>query len=395
MRFPGVYGRKPFMTPQRLYRRGDTGPAVAEIRAKLATLGLLPAQGDTVDVTAIEHAVFDDEVDRAVRHFQQQRAITVDGIVGPQTYRLLDEARWRLGDRILSYAVSHLMVGDDVAQLQQRLLDMGFDCGRIDGIFGPDTARALVEFQRNVGITPDGTCGPQTFKALDRLSRTVVGGRPHALRESERIHRSGPALTGKVVVVDPGHGGSDRGVEANGLAEADVVWDLATRVEGRLAVMGVQAYLTHGVDGLPEEITRAEFANSTRADLLISLHVDQYPTPEANGVATYYYGNDRLGHHSALGEQFAGLVLREIVARTDLLNCGTHAKTWDLLRRTRMPAVRIEAGYITNPGDAARLATPSFRDTVAEAIVVAVQRLYLPPEEDAPTGAMRLPQLMI
>ncbi len=52
--------------------------------------------------------------------------------------------------------------------------------------------------------------------------------------------------------------------------------------------------------------------------------------------------------------------------------------TWDLLRRTRMPAVRLDLGYLTNPGDAARLADPSFRDLVAEAIVVAVQRLYLP-----------------
>jgi N-acetylmuramoyl-L-alanine amidase len=382
------------MTPQRLYRLGDTGPAVAEIRSKLATLGLLPEQSRAVDAAALEHAVFDDEVDQAVRHFQQQRAITVDGIVGPQTYRLLDEARWRLGDRILSYAVSHLMVGDDVAHLQQRLLDMGFDSGRIDGIFGPDTAHALAEFQRNVGITPDGTCGPQTFKALDRLSRTVVGGRPHAMRESEVIHRSGPALAGKVVVVDPGHGGTDRGIEANGLTEAAVVWDLAARIEGRLTVMGVQAYLTRGVEGGPEELDRVEFANNTRADLLISLHVDQHPNAEAGGVATFYYGNDRFGHHSALGEQFAGLVQREIVARTGLVGCGTHARTWELLRRTRMPAVRIEVGYLTNPSDAAQLATPAFRDIVAEAVVVAVQRLYLPPEDDEPTGAMKLPQLM-
>ena len=68
------------------------------------------------------------------------------------------------------------------------------------------------------------------------------------------------------------------------------------------------------------------------------------------------------------GEQFAGLLQRELVARTDLLDCGIHGKTWDLLRRTRMPAVRLEVGYVTHPGDAARLADPAFRDTVAEAV---------------------------
>jgi N-acetylmuramoyl-L-alanine amidase len=59
-----------------------------------------------------------------------------------------------------------------------------------------------------------------------------------------------------------------------------------------------------------------------------------------------------------------------------------------------MPAARLELGYVTNPGDAARLADPSFRDVVAEAVVVAVQRLYLPPEDDAPTGTLRLPELL-
>jgi N-acetylmuramoyl-L-alanine amidase len=66
---------------------------------------------------------------------------------------------------------------------------------------------------------------------------------------------------------------------------------------------------------------------------------------------------------------------------------------WDILRRTRMPAVRIEVGYLTNPGDAARLADPAFRDVLAEAVVAAVQRLYLPPDQDAQTGFLRIPAL--
>ena len=84
---------------------------------------------------------------------------------------------------------------------------------------------------------------------------------------------------------------------------------------------------------------------------------------------------------------------REIVARTDLGDLRSHAKTFDMLRRTRMPAVRIDAGYLTNPGDADRLADPAFRDVIAEAVVVAVQRVYLDPESDAETGVLRLGEL--
>ena len=376
---------------ERGFRRGDIGPVVAEIRHKLAVLGLL---GDgSADLGDPPSAAFDGDTDRAVRTFQQQRGITVDGIVGPETYAALDEARWRIGDRILSYVPGRLMAGDDVAALQQRLLDMGFDCGRVDGLFGVETGQALREFQRNVGIRADGTCGPATLKALNQLSRTVVGGKAHHMRESEALSAAGPMLAGKFIILDPGHGGSDPGVRGHDLDEASLVYDLASRVEGRLSATGSTAFLTRGPDGGLDEVERANFANAADADLVISIHVDAHEGSEAAGCATYYYGADRLGHHSSVGERFADLVQREICARTDLVNLHAHPKTWDLLRRTRMPAVRIELGYLSNPRDAARLADPDFRDVVAEGITAAVQRLYLPPDNDAETGSLRLPAL--
>ena len=331
---------------QQVYRRGDTGPVVAEICSRLVTLGML----DPGDAT---REVFDDRVDRAVRYFQQARSANVDGMVGPQTWRLLDEARWSLGDRVLYHAVGHLLIGDDIAALQQRLLDMGFDSGRADGIFGAQTDRALRDFQRNVGLADDGVCGPTTFKALNRLNRTVTGGTPQALREAEVIRRAGPTLVGKIVVIDPGHGGLDTGQVGGGLTEAWVASDLAARIEGRLGALGVTAYLTRGLvaedENPPDEAARADFANTTRADLVLSLHTDGSSDPRASGVATYFYGAGGGVSHSAVGEAFAGLVQREIVARTDLLDCRTHGKTWDLLRRTRMAAVRLEARLPDQP----------------------------------------------
>jgi N-acetylmuramoyl-L-alanine amidase len=372
------------------YRLGDSGPAVAEIRVKLAQLGLLDHTESGVPLDT-----FDIDVDYAVRQFQQERGLTADGVVGPATYRVLEEARWRLGDRLLSYVVANPQSGDDVLELQRRLTELGFDVGRVDGIFGPRTGEALREFQRNTGLPADGTCGPSTFKALGRLAPIVTGGRPDTLRASDALQRAGKRLLGKIVVIDPGHGGPDRGCTGNDLEEAAVVEDLAARIEGRLTATGVHAYLTRGSSLANEldEVTRAEFANETGANLVISLHVDGHLNPEASGVATYFYGLDRPGANSAIGEMFAGLIQREIVARTDLVNCRTHAKTWDLLRHTRMAAVRVELGYITNPRDAKRLADPHFRDVVAEAIVVAVQRVYLPSHEDAQTGVLHLRDL--
>src|SRR5690606_1385261 len=155
---------------------------------------------------------FDAEVVRAVRAFQQSRGLTADGRVTEETWRALAAARWRLGARTLFHSAPDPLVGEDVRALQERLLEMGYDTGRADGIYGARTARALAQFQREVGLVPDGSCAPQPLPALRRLGRNAVAGRPQWLGASERPSRAGPAPAGKRVVVDRGRGGSDPGV---------------------------------------------------------------------------------------------------------------------------------------------------------------------------------------
>lgn len=371
-------------------RRGERGPAVAEIRRILTSLDLLPA-GEPSDE-------FDARTERAVCAFQQSRGLSVDGMVGDETWRALDAARWRLGARTLYHSVSEPLCGEDVRLLQERMLEMGYDVGRADGIYGSRTARAVAQFQREIGLRSDGACGPQTIKALRRLGRKVIGGRPQWLREAEALRRAGPNLVGKVIVIDPGHGGPDPGTVvqdgATRWTEAELAYDLATRLEGRLAAAGMRVHLTRGpalTEALPD-LARADLANQLGADLLISIHIDGHANPEANGVATYHFGTGN-GVTSTIGEHLAGLVQREIVARTGLLDCRTHAKTWELLRLTRMPAVRVEAGYLTSPTDRARLVDPRTRDTIVEAIIAAVQRLYFPADQDVPTGSIDVREL--
>jgi N-acetylmuramoyl-L-alanine amidase len=165
-----------------LLRRGDSGPAVAEIRAKLEQFGLL----GKVPAESVGH--FDRAVEQAVRAFQQQRGLITDGIVGPATYRALREAGWRLGDRMLALLISTPMSGDDVLALQEQLLELGYDTGRPTGVFDEQTERGLRAFQRDYCDVPDGVCGPATLRALLQLNaRRVKGGRPHLLREQELL----------------------------------------------------------------------------------------------------------------------------------------------------------------------------------------------------------------
>jgi N-acetylmuramoyl-L-alanine amidase len=328
-----------------------------------------------------------------IRSFQQSRGLTVTGIINDVTARALEEARWKLGDRSLYLQEPPLMRGDDVAALQSRLTEMGFDCGRVDGIYGELTAKAVKEFQKSAGIAVDGKCGPATVIGLIRLTKIVSGGTPSQLRESASQKNRGPALANKVIVIDPSLGGKIQGNVANGVIESEIVYDIAQRVEGRLLALGASVFLTRGTNNNPSESDRITFSNQSEADLMISLHIDTHPNSEAHGVATYFYGSDAHGIHSIVGERFASLVQREICARTDLLNCRTHAMTWDLLRLTKAPAVRIDVGYASNPGDASRLARPDFRDVIAESLLIAIQRLYLSTEDDAKTGTLRISDL--
>jgi N-acetylmuramoyl-L-alanine amidase len=315
-----------------------------------------------------------------IRSFQQARGLSVTGLVDEVTARALEEAQWKLGDRSLNLQEPPLMHGDDVAALQSRLTEMGFDCGRVDGIYGPRTELAVKDFQKSVGATVDGKCGPATIIALIRLTKIVSGGAPSILRESANQKNRGPALANKTIVLNPD--GDD-----------PLVYDVAVRTEGRLLALGASVFLTRGEKNNPSESERIAFTNNSNADLMISLHEDSYKNENAHGVATYFYGSEAHGVHSIVGERFASLVQREICARTDFANCRTHAMTWDLLRLTKAPAVRIDLGYKTNPGDIGRMSRPDFRDVIAEALVIAIQRLYLAAEDDAKTGTLRISDL--
>jgi N-acetylmuramoyl-L-alanine amidase len=381
-----------------ILRRGDRGAAVTEIRAALAALGLL--DNPDADLSTGKHIaldVFDDELDHAVRAFQQRRGLLVDGMVGEATFRALKEASYQLGARTLAHQFGAPMYGDDVATLQARLQDLGFYTGLVDGHFGLQTHNALMSYQREYGLYPDGICGPETLRSLYFLGSRVTGGSIHAIREEELVRRSGPQLSGKRIIIDPGRGGSDHGLIMQGpggpISEADILWDLASRLEGRMTAIGMDTFLSRPVGRSPSDAERAATANTVGADLMISLRCSSHVSPAASGVASFHFGNSH-GSVSTIGRNLADFIQREVVARTGLRDCRTHGRTWDLLRLTRMPTVQVDLGYITNPHDRELLASSATRDAIAEGMLAAVKRLYLLGKNDRPTGTFTFAELL-
>ena len=382
---------------------GERSPRVAEVRTTLARLGMLPGyDGDALTQDSPQWSgdddLFDAELHAALLAFQQSRGIYADGVIRDSTLRSLREASYVLGARVLSFDPLAPMTGDDISKLQEVLQELGFFDTRVDGHFGPLTDAAVREYQINYGLEPDGICGPVTFRALSYLGRRVTGGSHVAMHEREAVRAAGPKLSGKRIVIDPGCSANDPGMTVQGpygaITEEEILWDLASRVEGRMVAAGAETILSRPRTGDPSIEERADMANAFGADVMISLRADRYPNELASGLATFYFGSI-VGNSSILGQQLSGLVQREIVARTPLADCRTHARTWDLMRLTRMPTVEIVVGYLTNPHDVSVLTSPEHRDQFAVAFVVGVKRLYLTEEDDQPlTGTYSFVELL-
>jgi len=343
---------------KKLIREGDRSVEVTDVQSRLRALGF------AIDDEA---GSFGAATTAAVRAFQQNRGILVDGIVGPHTWSQIVEASWYLGDRDL-YLKHPPMRGDDVSALQARLNALGFDAGKEDGIFGVATDRAVRAFQKEYGVAGDGIFGLVSHSSLMGLRVDRPGTAAHLREELRRIEK--PGIAGATVVIDPGHGGEDPGAATtDGATEADACWAMATRLADRLASFGAKVRFTRTEPEAPDTSERAGRANDVDADVFLSIHLNEHAEPTAEGSSTYYFGGSPAGE--ALADQ-----IQDHLVRLGLRDCRSHARSYAILRETRMPAVLIEPVFITNPDEAKRLEDHEFLSNIADAIAAGVRRFF-------------------
>jgi N-acetylmuramoyl-L-alanine amidase len=350
-------------------RRGDRGERIRDVQSRLVGLGF------RVDQEELDTHEFGAGTEAAVRTFQQERGLLVDGLVGDATWQELVEAGYALGDRVL-YVRNPFFRGDDVRVLQRRLNILGFDPGREDGIFGEQTARAVHDFQDNVGLHADSIVGASTLQALDRVMRAPGKGPGRiAIRETETMRSPGGSLKGRTVAVDPGHGPEDPGgVGLGGLTEDRLVFELAERLAAELRDLGAEPVMLREPHETPSPSERAARANAAEAEVLVSIHLNDHDDPAAEGSSTYYFG--KLGSYSVAGQALAELIQDELVSATGLADGRTHPKAFPTLRETTMPAVHIEPCFITNPKEAQLLREAPFVRETAAAIARGLGRYF-------------------
>lgn len=291
-------------------RRGDRGEGVADLQRRLIALGF--------DVGDDAAGFFGEGTAVALRQFQVLRGLRPDGVCDRTVWSAVVEAGFRLGDRVL-YRRRPMLRGDDVAELQRRLSSLGFDTGAIDGIFGDLTRAAVAEFQRNVGLHPDGICGRQTVEELRRLSvREGTSDLVSRVRERLRAATAVPELHGRRIGV------GEEGGFANG----------AAAVCRALAGVGAIPVPLHH----PDPSQQAALANLARVDCYVGLRLD----PDSDSCSSAYYRGFR--YESAVSRALAEQCQRELPGILGLRDGGTKGMALPILRETRMPAVLVEIG---------------------------------------------------
>lgn len=229
--------------------------------------------------------------------------------------------------------------GDDVAELQASLARLGFDSGRVDGIFGPDTDRALADFQHNSGLYVDGVCGADTIRALHVLVRQSGSGPGiTAVRELEALTATARSLADLRIVVG----------QFGGLSAMSRQLVLALRQRSATVITSDE----------PDAAVQAVAANRFAATAYLGFEGDA-----DNDPTIYYYA---VPQFESVGGRALATRIATCCRSSTTLQPDVHGMRLPILRETRMPAVLFSLGRVQPVLDAS--------DDFVAAMVAALER---------------------
>lgn len=184
-------------------------------------------------------------------------------------------------------------------------------------------------------------------------------------------------LKNKVIVVDPGHGGSNPGAMANNTRESDNNLAVALKLRDKLVQAGAKVIMTRDTDrtvasegtSLEDELeARATIAEKNHADIFVSIHSNQNSDSSIKGAMTFY----QSGKSSTL----ASAIEDSLVTTTGAINKGTSSENFHVLRTTSMPSTLVEMGFVSNKEEAAQLNSDSYRNKLAQGIFTGIVNYF-------------------
>lgn len=237
--------------------------------------------------------------------------------------------------------------------------------GQLPNGFKADTT-AVTDVSSRAG--PDGTV--VTFKLQRPMGSEIISSASGVTVSLMKPNVGDGKLARKIIVVDPGHGGHDRGAHEGSLNEKDMTLVIGKQLGAKLAAAGATVIMTRQTDVFIPLLTRSQISNDNHADFFISCHINSTGgSGMQSGTITFHHLGNKVAY------LLATCIQHEIAKVNGLPNLGAwsdgkiYSTGFSVLRHTKAPAVLIEMGFINNPKDRARMLTSEFQDAVTTAIV--------------------------
>ncbi len=222
-------------------------------------------------------------------------------------------------------------------------------------------------------VTAGGTSSARLVVELGRVAGFGVSAGSRGLTLDLRVPKNaGGSMAGKLIVIDPGHGGSSSGALGGGYQEKNLTLAISLRLRALLESCGARVVMTRDSDVDVDLYARPRMSNELHADLFISIHNDSF-TANVRGTTTYYHKGDASARAMAFAVQREIAAVSGIPSKGALSDGVLYENGLAVLRMSQMPAILVEVAYISNSSDRARLADPDFQQRVASAITRGVR----------------------
>ena len=200
-------------------------------------------------------------------------------------------------------------------------------------------------------------------------TRVIIRFEPESKSDNTPVYSKTTPLWGKLIAIDAGHGGNDPGaIGLYGIHEKRYTRDIADKLIRRLENAGARVLNVRVSDENPSLASRVKQANDGQASILLSIHVNSFFQPEANGTETYY---------SKWKDRKLAVALQQAMAKTlNLRDIGVKRGNLYVLNHSTMPAALVEPAFMTNRKEANKLKDPDFRDAIAQALYDGIMRYY-------------------
>ncbi|MBC7981174.1 MAG: N-acetylmuramoyl-L-alanine amidase [Armatimonadetes bacterium] len=187
-----------------------------------------------------------------------------------------------------------------------------------------------------------------------------------ALLSSLALAAFASAYNFRTVIIDPGHGGHDKGGQWGRVYEKHLALDTSVRLESHLKKMGYNTVLTRRSDYFVSLPGRMVLANKYRNAIFVSIHYNYTWKQQVSGIETFY--------HSPQSHKLAQDVHRSVMGRTKVVDRGVKYARYFVIRNCKIPSVLVEGGFVSNSNERSRMKTAWFRDAIARGIADGVQR---------------------